>query len=231
MRPPVNAASSWRALWFFIVSMLLLAIGLAYFIGLSVTDIPSFFILAVTSYVVWRIYDVRRGRFVPTLRSETRIWLFVSLGFAYLALDEALSIHEAIDLVGHWLLGATETGLSDRADDIIVLLYGVAGCIVLFMHRGELGEFWRNRGLFVLGFFLFGMMVAVDIVGNRPDVFEFLGYDAQNAHILQRRFGFAEDVFKFLGECVFLVAFARIFESVERAKHSLAGKCSGRQGN
>jgi hypothetical protein len=222
MRSPVNAAASWRALWLFIVSMLLLAFYLARFVRLSLIDAPSFFILAVTSYVVWRIYDVRRDRLVPILKSRTRIWLLVSIGFAYLALDEALSIHEAIDLAGHWLLGATETGFSDRADDIIVLFYGIAGCVVLFMHREELGEFWRNRGLFALAFTLFGMMVAIDIVGNRPDIFEFLGYDVRDAHILQHRFDFAEDVFKLLGECVFLVAFARIFESVERASHDLA---------
>ena len=58
---------------------------------------------------MWRIYDVR-GK---------RIWLLVSIGFAYLALDEALSIHESIDIAGHWLLGATETGVTDRVDDLI----------------------------------------------------------------------------------------------------------------
>ncbi len=110
-RPPVNVQASWRALWIFIACMLLLALYLAHFVRQSLIDIPSFFLLAVTSYVVWRIYDVR-GK---------RIWLFVSLGFAYLALDEALSIHESIDIAGHWLLGATETGVTDRADDLIVL--------------------------------------------------------------------------------------------------------------
>ena len=210
---PIRRAASWRALWIFIVCMLLLASLLAGFFRPSFMDVPSFFILAVTAYVAFHIYLVRRPTSGSSLRSQARIWLLVSIGFLYLALYEALSFHERIDFFIHWMFQAKETALSDRMDDLIVLLYGIIGLIILYFHRGEFWGFRRHQSLVVTGFGFLVIMVLMDVIGNRSDLLRYFDLNAEAAHRAQKWCELIEDTCKLAGECAFLIAFARVYDS------------------
>jgi hypothetical protein len=207
-----NPSIAWKVLWLFIIAMLALAVARGMMRDSRDMEVSSFFILLVTASIVWRIFLVRRPPGTSALGSPARIWLFISLGFAYLALDEALDFHEGIDFGVHWLLGMTETGLTDRLDDMIILVYGVAGLIIIFRHRNEFRSFGDGRILFIGGFAFLVLMVAVDAGSNRPDLLEASGLDPRAAHRVLRVMEFLEEFLKLPAECAFLVAFARIYE-------------------
>jgi hypothetical protein len=207
-----NPSIAWKVLWLFIIAMLALAVARGMMRDSRDMEVSSFFILLVTASIVFRIFLVRRPLGTPALRSPARVWLFIALGFVYLALDEALDFHEGIDFGVHWLLGMAETGVTDRLDDMIVLVYGVVGLIIIFHHRDEFRRFGDERILLIGGFAFLVLMVAVDAASNRPDLLEATGLDARAAHRVLRFMEFLEEFLKLPAECAFLLAFARIYE-------------------
>ena len=50
----------------------------------------------------------------------SRVWGLIAGGFVFLAVDEALQIHERLDFVIHKALNIRETALTDRLDDAII---------------------------------------------------------------------------------------------------------------
>ena len=60
---------------------------------------------------------------------EWLAWIAIAIGCAFLAMDDKFMFHENLDKAMHYLFNWEETKLSDRLDDIIVGIYGVAGII------------------------------------------------------------------------------------------------------
>jgi hypothetical protein len=130
----------------------IVVVGLAAVLArLEVSEATSVVILALIAMVCWRVFQLRRDPGAPPFRGKARIWLLISCGFAYLALDEAFSFHERIDGCVHRFFSIDETSITDHGDDLIVLLYGIAGAIVLIYHRSELKSLTAFRGLLALG--------------------------------------------------------------------------------
>lgn len=178
------------------------------------TEIASFVILLMTSAVCGRILEFRRTLHAPIFSDPARIWALISLGFFFLALDEAFSIHERIDGLIHAVLAIDETAVTDRIDDLIVLLYGVVGAFLIYLHRGEfrgLGGFYKYLAV---GFGFLFLQVAFDVLTNRGDILRYLGV----SHLFAEG-KIAEELSKLLAEAAFLLGFLWVYRKVfdERA--------------
>lgn len=131
----------------------------------------------VFSFTIW---SRRRGEDGPTV-----LWLLLGLGFVFLALDDALELHEKLDEGIHDLLGLEESGLTDRIDDLIVLAYGLVGAAVLFACRRELLRFRGALRYLALAFVLAVLMIGLDLLTNQRDWVEaILGRSVRGEGIL-----------------------------------------------
>ena len=105
-----------------------------------------------------------------SLKNPKIIWALIAAGFVFLTADEFFKIHENIDEGIHAMFKLEESGLSDRIDDLIILLYAVVGLIAIAAYRREFVLMKKSKLLFVAGFACLFLMVALDALTNRDDV-------------------------------------------------------------
>jgi hypothetical protein len=180
------------------------------------TEAASVILLGLIAATCVRIYLWRRAPGEPLLGGLSRIWLLMAAGFIYLALDEALSLHERLDIFIHHVFAIEETGITDRLDDVIVLFFGIVGAVVMFFHRREFRLLNGFRRLLVPGFVFLVLMVAFDTLNNGSSVlgpigarWPFLAPAFEKLHV-------AEEWSKLAAETLFLLCFLRILEQVSR---------------
>lgn len=82
---------------------------------------------------------------------------------------EQYMIHENIDNLIHEVFNMEETALTDRIDDFLVGLYGLAGIGVFFIFRDELRAYREAFPFFIFGFVLFFIMVPLDMLIYEPE--------------------------------------------------------------
>ena len=83
----------------------------------------SFAQLLFLSVLSAKIFDIDvSGKTKHILRSAGFIWAIIAFGFFFLALDEIFLIHEIIDVAIHTVFNIEETGLTDRIDDVLILI-------------------------------------------------------------------------------------------------------------
>ncbi len=128
-------------------------------------------------------------------------WIIVTSGFFFLALDEVLQIHERLDHSMHYVLNIQESGFTDHLDEMIILVYGFAGAIILFAYRGDVLTRLRYPGLLAAGFAAFLMMVLFDFLSNGS-----VAGDLPQG--LLGAFQMLEDSLKLYGEAFLVAAFA-----------------------
>lgn len=97
-------------------------------------------------------------------------WALMSLGFLFLAFDEVMQFHERLDVAIHHWLSIQENGVTDRLDDVIILLFALIGMFMLYYYRGTLLKYRVAIPYLTVGFGLALLMVGLDIVTNRPDI-------------------------------------------------------------
>jgi hypothetical protein len=135
------------------------------------------------------------------------LWALVAAGFAFLAADEAFELHERIDIITHQILHLQETPLSDRLDDLLVALYGVIGCGILWKYRLELHSFRKVLPILVAGFACLAASVLCDIISNDETGLKWFFRDAPIPKQLNGWFSAGDGAFTLLGEGFFLAAF------------------------
>jgi hypothetical protein len=158
----------------------------------------SFAQLLLVAWLALRVF-VNRAEGGFSWRAPQAVWLLVALGFVFLAADELAVLHEWMDHRIHDLMGMAETGITDRIDDLIIVAYGLAGVGVLCAYRREIRRFDGAMPYVAGGFAFLVLMVAFDIVSNRPDLVPYPN--------LLPSLGAAEDTLKLVTEC-FLIAAA-----------------------
>ncbi|MEM8505862.1 MAG: hypothetical protein AAF716_22250 [Cyanobacteria bacterium P01_D01_bin.1] len=169
-------------------------------------DIFSGIQLFVIAYYAHQVFKerskaVRRNSW----RSPSAIWGMISAGFAFLALDELATIHEGLDKLIHIVFSWQETGVSDRLDDLIVGMYGLAAIALLVTYRRELKRY-RSVAPYVFGgFILLFCMIGIDAVSNRDDVF-LLFFSAPTAAGIMSWIFIPEEVCKLVAEACFMTA-------------------------
>ncbi len=180
----------------------------------------SFFQIVFVGILAEKIYKLRRAGEKFDWKEQASVWRLASVGFYWLAFDEILRVHEAIDRYAHKILQLEITEMSDRADDLIVALYGIIGLCVFYYYRREVLHYVKSFGWFFCGFALFFIMVAMDLVFNGDTVARQYVSDPVQLKVLMDWLNVIEDIFKNFGEIFFIAAFAACLQIA----HSLGGK-------
>jgi hypothetical protein len=222
MRTDPDALEHWLRPGLAVCGLVSVALGLAG--QFDAIDIVSFVLLLAIAWLCRAIYDLRHEDGTGAFTGKSRVWLLMSLGFLYLAIDELFSIHEGIDLFIHWLFAMRETGLTDRIDDVVVLAYGILGVAVLWSHRSELAVSRPALPYLLLGFSFLLLMVALDALTNRMDFIRrylFLPRDYPGLIFLAR---FSEELLKIAAAMCFLLFFHNTWRRVWNAGKLSAAK-------
>jgi len=115
---------------------------------------------------------VARRAGVPSSR---RFWSLAAVGFAFLALDDLLTIHEDLDRAIHALLGwDSRHWLTDHLDDAIVAAYGLVAVAWAYRHRADILRLRWTALLLGVAFAGFAAMTAIDFAAQRPEIEESL---------------------------------------------------------
>jgi hypothetical protein len=122
-------------------------------------------IAAIVGAIRFRDRDSRK---IP--HASPWIWFFIATCFWFLGLDELQEIHESIDLWIHELLNIDQSHLSDRLDDLVILLYGAVMGFVLYKNKRELKQFRQVWKLLKVGIYTTIAMVILDAITNQNDI-------------------------------------------------------------
>lgn len=167
-------------------------------------------LLLLSAAASFGIHATRKPQTDGTLRDPAHVWWLIGAGFIFLALDDAFRIHERMDKVLHWIVGLTETSVTDRIDDVIILAYGLIGIAVLHAYQREI---YRVPGFFRLllaGFTLFGVMVMLDVITNGKEYIALLNIPETAAWTVQQWTKVAEEAAKLLATSMFLAGFCHV---------------------
>jgi hypothetical protein len=105
--------------------------------------------------------------------SFSRFLKLCSAGAIVVAFDELMGIHETVGANTPWI---SDIPVLPAADNIIVLLYGIAGAVVLWLYREVLNASPVGRNLSILGVALVAVGIALDIAGaTREETVEVTG--------------------------------------------------------
>ena len=166
------------------------------------------------AWICKKIYEALDNRKGFDLRRSTTLWKVLACGFLFVAADEMFRIHEALDHQLHYLVGAEETRLSDRIDDLILFLYGVGGLGVLYYFREELMKYRIALPFLVAAFAVFFFMVCLDALTNGKDLFNYFFPDLANGQMIFQIICAFEEYLKLAGESIFLGGFYAIYTEV-----------------
>ena len=203
-----------------LVSLDLLAVLLALGLGFALHQSPTAYtgegdpitwlsfvhLLAISGLAGGVFYCRTGGRLREVWRNPAFVWLLITLGFFFLALDEVARIHESLDRFVHRVAQLQETGLTDRLDDAIVLGYGFIGASVLYVYRCELVQYRAALPLVMCGFVLFVLMGVLDAIVNRNDVLFLMGMSQGGSDFLGKWLGGVEEGLKIFAEAALLGA-------------------------
>ena len=117
-------------------------------------DVMSAVFMSMVSAFAWATFLLHpRGR-------GRLFWLLTGLAFLFFAVDELRHYHERM---GDWMLEELgRAGPFRNWNDVLVLIYGVAGIAVSFVYLPEVVRYRRFTGLLGLGFLMFGVHTAID---------------------------------------------------------------------
>ena len=143
------------------------------------------------------------------------IWLFLGYSFAYLALDELLQIHENIDKFIHYVSGMEETGWSDRIDDLILLIYGVVGLVVLFIYRAEILTAPHLLRFLRLAFLFAVVSLVVDAVSTNEGYLASMQIDESLHRTVKGWVKLLEESTKLLAGAALLSGFNEVLRAID----------------
>ncbi len=97
-------------------------------------------------------------------------WVLMAIGFFFLAADDLFKIHEELDvLINQALRLDPKAKLPDLLDSAIVVTYGLAGAVVLYLQRRPLFKLQGfTEGLAKAGV-AFSAMTILDVIGDLLD--------------------------------------------------------------
>lgn len=177
----------------------------------------SFIKLLAISRVNWNIFKSKGGTVRGiNFNNDYALWLIISAGFLFLALDDLFLIHEGTDKLIHFILGMKETGLTDRIDDLIVVVYGVLGLLILYSYRHEIYRYRRSLSYIVFGFGFLFIRIVIDIITNRNDIIPLIISDENVETYLNNFLAITEGATKLLAQSFFLAGFYYCLRKTEQ---------------
>lgn len=227
--------------WSLITSLLginTVAVLLSVWVGISQGNLPAYFgegsvitwisalqLLAI-AFVSLKLYLLRDGQQRWSWRSPTFIWLLVALGFVFLAADELLEIHEQLDAWLHTIWSIQETALTDRIDDLIVGLYGVAAAGLVYLYRREIKRYSQLLPLIFISFAVLFVMVFLDVLTNRPDILS-LVLSSEAVPPVKSTLEVLEEYCKLIVGSLFLASMYQAFSAERRTVKQAASAQNG----
>ncbi|MEM1158471.1 MAG: hypothetical protein AAGH72_09465 [Verrucomicrobiota bacterium] len=118
---------------------------------MGIVTLLSVTLLLLCSWMAYRVFKIRFNGGNSWQVSAT-LWGFIALGCIFLAADEFFRIHESFDEWIHLKFGMQETAVSDRLDDVLILLYMLGALGIMAFYRNELRRFQRLWPWLVTGF-------------------------------------------------------------------------------
>ncbi|WBU65011.1 hypothetical protein [Paracoccus aerodenitrificans] len=174
----------------------------------KIGTVVSGILLALIGLTNFRIWQVRRSGQPFRLSAPENLWLLLSVAFFFLFLDESFQIHEAMDQTIHRITGITETAVTDRIDDLIILAYGLIGVAILFFYRHEVTRIPGLVPFMVAAFALTVLQTGFDALSNGNELLTWFGLPEGLAESLYNWANIAEEALKLLAEAALLAGFA-----------------------
>lgn len=153
--------------------------------------------------------------FEKSVNNRKNMFLFFSfcfLGFLFLGVDEWFLVHENLDIWIHKVFNINETSLTDRLDDLIVLVYGLYGSAVFFFFCRI---FWQDKKIkrwLLISVILFSIMVLLDILGNDNYFYKYITDQSYLYFEISIVLGITEDSMKIMAETSLIIGFLEIFQ-------------------
>jgi hypothetical protein len=183
----------------------------------------SFIQLLAASVIAWMTFHVRAGKFsFKNWRSPSTFWLIVAIGFAFLAIDEGFELHEMMQPAIFAAFNLKRNFFTVRINDLIMLLYGLAGVGVVWLYIPEIRRDRRVKQHLAIGFALLFVMVVVDTLGNKREI-PFLATLFPTSTNTQLRWNLKviEETITLYSEAFFIGAFYAAFQSARSTKRFL----------
>ncbi|MDJ0553168.1 MAG: hypothetical protein QNJ68_01750 [Microcoleaceae cyanobacterium MO_207.B10] len=155
--------------------------------------------LLIIGGINWQIYNLRKAS--RSAKDKQLLWQFFAFGFVFCCLDEILQIHERFDKFIHWIFQIQETPLTDSIDDVIILMYGIIGLLVIYYFRQEFYYYRDSFPYFKIALILACCSIGLDFLtqGQETEILT-------EAQEMQREWlRSVEEIFKLFTE-VFLIA-------------------------
>ncbi len=222
--PQRSAPSKYRSFALPILAFDLLIIGLMmlraierekspmrYFGEAGIISWLSFLQLLVLAILCFWIFRIRKRGISLKWKSPQSLWKWMAISFFFLAIDDIAQIHESLDFGFHALFQIQENPISDRIDDLIVLLYVMGGGYILYLFRREF-QYYRPAFKWVIGsFVLAGIMMVLDVCTNfdpesNIEAFKIFFADLESRRSLLFWLQAIEEGFKILSEGCFIAA-------------------------
>lgn len=180
---------------------------------LSFATLYSVGLLGATAWVCFQLAELREGAWRDGRFHARFLWRFLGWAFVFLALDEALQIHENLDKLIHIILAMDETAWTDSIDDVILLSYGLAGLAILVRCRAEVFRVPAARRYLALAFGLFLVSVVFDVLTNRKAYLDWLELEGQARDGVSAFAAIVEEGGKLFTGAALLVGFGSILRA------------------
>lgn len=161
----------------------------------------SFAQLLFLAAICWDIFRNRKGKKQFNYSNPICVWLYLALGYIYLAVDEVLGIHMAIfDFISNLL---NEAGWMLHLHNFSVIFYALIGLLILYTFRGEIVKYEDAAALMTVGFLLLIFMVIINLT-NRIAFVDSIIPDHQSAEIMLGYINVLVGALKIFTEAVFV---------------------------
>ena len=130
----------------------------------------------------------------------------------FVAIDDAIGIHEQMDRWLHTLIGIEETDLSDLADDFIVGGYLALSLIYIALKWQTIRTFRQSFVFFKIGFILSVVMVLLDILSNNRLFVSMMTDNSAIESTIREWVGVLEDSVKIFAEGMFIVGMYKCWQ-------------------
>lgn len=177
--------------------------------------ILSCILILIVSVLARNIFRLEKRSSDTMLLKNAGFWLIVSIGAFFLALDDALSLHEQLDVWMHKILNVEETMVTDLADDIIVGIYLILALIYVASQWKTLQVFRSSFNYFRVGFLLGAVMVVLDILSNNNLFVSMVTDDLELMGQMITWINIVEEAIKLVAEGFFLVGVYQCWRVVD----------------
>lgn len=145
----------------------------------------------------------------------------MAIGFAFLAIDEGFELHEIVQRAIFSAFNLKRNFFTVRINDLIMLLYGLAGIGVVWLYLPEIRRDRRVKKHLIFGFALLFIMVVVDTLGNKREI-PFLASLFPTSTNTQLRWNLKvlEETITLYSEAFFLEDFTQRFKQRDRRRNS-----------